>query len=189
MEPDRRELDEVVIQAERPPVVVKKDTIEFNASSFKTQQNAMVEDLLKKLPGVEVDQDGNIDAQGERVQRVTVDGREFFGRDPKIATRNLPADAVDKVQIFDKKSDQALFTGIDDGQKEKTVNLELKEEKIKGAFGTITGGFGTDDRFSAKASVNKFGKTRQVSVLGMANNVNERSRLRSSDRSSSMPST
>jgi hypothetical protein len=173
MEVDTRQLDEVVVRAERAPVVVKKDTIEFNATAFKTQPNANVEDLLKKLPGVEVDNDGNIDAQGERVQRVTVDGREFFGRDPKIATRNLPADAVDKVQIFDKKSDQSAFTGIDDGQREKTVNLELKEEKRNGMFGNVTGGIGTDERFSAKASLNKFSKSRQMSLLGMANNVNE----------------
>jgi hypothetical protein len=173
MEVHSSELNEVVVTAERAPVVVKKDTIEFNATAFKTQENATVEDLLKKLPGVEVDKDGNIDAQGERVQRVTVDGREFFGRDPKIATRNLPADAVDKVQIYDKKSDQAAFTGIDDGQREKTVNLELKEEKRNGAFGSLMAGAGTNDRYNAKLSINRFGKTRQMSVIGTANNINE----------------
>ena len=117
MLPQDKQLDEVVVQAEKAPVTIKRDTIEFNAGSFKTKANATVEDLLKKLPGVEVESDGTVQAQGEQVQRVTVDGREFFGRDPKLATRNLPADAVDKVQVFDKKSDQAVFTGIDDGQK------------------------------------------------------------------------
>jgi outer membrane receptor protein involved in Fe transport len=166
-------LDAVDIKSERAPVVIKKDTIEFNAASFKTQPNAVVEDLLKKLPGMEVDNDGTIRAQGEQVQRVTVDGKEFFGRDPKLATRNLPADAVDKVQVFDKKSDQATFTGIDDGQREKTVNLELKEEKRKGMFGSMVGGYGSDDRFYGKLSLNRFKKGEQLSIVGTANNVNE----------------
>jgi outer membrane receptor protein involved in Fe transport len=125
------------------------------------------------MPGMEVETDGTVRAQGEQVQRVTVDGREFFGRDPKLATRNLPADAVEKVQVFDRKSDQAQFTGIDDGQREKTINLELKEEKRKGAFGNLMGGYGSDDRFQATASVNKFSKGKQLSFLGMGNNINE----------------
>jgi Outer membrane protein beta-barrel family/CarboxypepD_reg-like domain len=173
LKPKATELDEVVVQGEKAPVTVKRDTIEFNAGSFKTKANANVEDLLKKMPGVEVENDGTIRAQGEQVQRVTVDGREFFGRDPKLATRNLPADAIDKVQVFDRKSDQTTFTGIDDGQKEKTINLELKEEKRNGAFGTLMAGGGTDDRFQGRASINKFGKGKQLSILGMGNNINE----------------
>lgn len=173
MEPASTLLGEVEIRGERAPVTIKKDTIEFNAGSFKTQPNAVVEDLLKKLPGMEVDNDGTIRAQGETVQRVTVDGKEFFGRDPKLATRNLPADAVDKVQVFDKKSDQAAFTGIDDGQREKTINLELKEEKRNGVFGNATGGYGTNDRFTGKVSLNRFSKGQQFSVVGTANNTNE----------------
>lgn len=173
MEPESRILDEITIQAERAPVVVKKDTIEFNASSFKTKANANVEDLLKTMPGIEVETDGTVRAQGEQVQRVTVDGREFFGRDPKLATRNLPADAIDKVQVFDRKSDQAQFTGIDDGQREKTINLELKEDKRNGAFGNLMAGAGTDSRFQASASVNRFSKGQQLSFLGMGNNINE----------------
>lgn len=171
--PASKMLDAVTVEAERAPVTIKKDTIEFNAGSFRTKQNAVVEDLLKKLPGVEVDNDGTIRAQGEQVRRVTVDGKEFFGNDPKLATRNLPADAVDKVQVYDKKSDQAAFTGIDDGQKEKTINLQLKEEKRNGAFGTLQGGYGTDDRYQLKANLNRFRKGEQLSFLGMANNVNE----------------
>ncbi len=173
MFPQDRQLDELVIKGEKAPVTVKRDTIEFNAGSFKTKANATVEDLLKKLPGVEVETDGTVRAQGEQVQRVMVDGREFFGRDPKLATRNLPADAIDKVQVFDKKSDQAVFTGIDDGQKEKTINLELKEEKRNGAFGNIMAGYGNDNRYQAKANINRFGKGKQLSFLGMGNNVNE----------------
>lgn len=173
MQPAVKQLDEVTIEGEKMPVVVKRDTIEFNAGSFKVKQNATVEDLLKKLPGIEVENDGNVKAQGEDVQRVMVDGREFFGRDPKLATRNLPADAVDKVQVFDKKSDQSVFTGIDDGQREKTINLELKEEKRNGAFGTLMAGLGSSDRYEAKASINKFSKASQLSFLGMGNNIND----------------
>jgi hypothetical protein len=173
MQPESKLLEGVTVQAERAPVVVKKDTIEFNAGSFPTRPNAVVEDLLKQLPSVEVDNDGTIRAQGQTVQRVTVDGREFFGRDPKLATRNLPADAIDKVQIFDRQSDQSQFTGIDDGQREKTINLELKEERRRGAFGTLSAGAGTDDRFNARASINRFTKGNQLSFLGMGNNINE----------------
>lgn len=173
MAPLTQQLDEVIVKGEKNPVTVKKDTIEFNAGSFKTKTNATVEDLLKVMPGMEVETDGTVRAQGEQVQRVTVDGREFFGRDPKLATRNLPADAIDKVQVFDRKSDNAQFTGIDDGQREKTINLELKEEKRNGAFGNLMGGVGTDDRFTASGSVNRFGKGKQVSFLGMGNNINE----------------
>jgi Outer membrane protein beta-barrel family/Carboxypeptidase regulatory-like domain len=171
--PQTTDLDAVVIKGERNPVTVKRDTIEFNASSFKTKVNANVEDLLKKMPGIEVESDGTINAQGEQVQQVTVDGREFFGRDPKLATRNLPADAVEKVQVFDKKSDQSTFTGIDDGTKTKTINLELKEEKRNAAFGSLMAGAGTNDRFTGKASINRFNKGSQLSFLGMGNNINE----------------
>jgi outer membrane receptor protein involved in Fe transport len=173
LSPVSAELEALVVKGEKAPVTVKRDTIEFNAGSFKTKANANVEDLLKKMPGMDVQSDGTIRAQGEQVQRVTVDGREFFGRDPKLATRNLPADAIDKVQVFDKKSDQATFTGIDDGQREKTINLELKEEKRNGAFGNLMAGAGTNDRFQGKASVNRFSKGKQLSFLGMGNNVNE----------------
>lgn len=173
LKPQSTQLDEVVVQGEAVPVKVKRDTIEFNAGSFKTKANANVEDLLKKMPGIDVENDGTVRAQGEQVQRVTVDGKEFFGRDPKLATRNLPADAVDKVQVFDRKSDQSQFTGIDDGQREKTINLELKPEKRNGAFGTMMAGAGTNDRYQARANLNRFGKGKQLSFLGMGNNVNE----------------
>jgi len=131
-------LDEVVVKEERIPMAIRKDTIEFDAGAFKTQPNAVVEDLLKKLPGVEVGRDGSIRAMGQDVERVTVDGKEFFGKDPKLATQNLPADAVDKVQVFDKKSDRAEFSGIDDGQREKTINLSLKEDKRRATSAAST---------------------------------------------------
>lgn len=166
-------LSEVTVEGERIPMVIKKDTIEYDALAFKVQQNAVVEDLLKRMPGIEVESDGTITAQGEQVRRVLVDGKEFFGRDPKMATQNLPADAVAKVQVFDRKSEQSQFSGIDDGQREKTINLELKDDKKVGAFGNTSAGYGTDDRFALKTNVNRFSKKSQLSILGQGNNINQ----------------
>ncbi|MBS1557668.1 MAG: TonB-dependent receptor [Bacteroidetes bacterium] len=171
--PQSKLLSEVVVKSEKDPVTIKRDTIEFNASSFKTKANANVEDLLKKMPSIEVGNDGTITAQGEQVQQVLVDGKEFFGQDPTLATRNLPANAVDKVQVYDKKSDQTVFSGVDDGQRTKTINLALKEEKRHAYFGNEMGGAGTNNRFQAKASINRFDHGNQLSFLGMGNNVNQ----------------
>lgn len=165
-------LPEAVVIAEAPPVTLIGDTIQYNAGSFKTQPNASVEDLLKKLPGVKVEKDGTIKAQGEKVNKVLVDGKEFFGNDPKVATKNLPADAIDKVQVYDKQSDQSQLTGFDDGNSEKTINLKLKKDKKKGAFGKIMAGGGTNDRYESRFNVNSFKGARQLSVIGMANNDN-----------------
>lgn len=165
-------LEEVVLAAEAPPVTLINDTIQYNAGSFKVQPNATVEDLLKKLPGVKVEKDGTVKAQGEKVQRVLVDGKEFFGNDPKIATKNLPADAVDKVQVYDKQSDQAQLTGFEDGNYEKTINLKLKKDKKKGVFGKAMAGEGTKERYEGKFNVNSFKGARQMSAIGMANNDN-----------------
>ncbi len=167
------QIEEVTVTDKRPPVLLKKDTIEFDAASFGTRPNATVEDLLKELPGVEVDNDGNIKAQGENVKEVLVDGKSFFGRDPKVAIKNLPADAVDKVQVFDRKSDQAEFTGIDDGQEQKAINLELKPDRRKGAFGKIAGGYGDQGRFETNANINRFKESTQLSFLSQANNINQ----------------
>lgn len=120
-------LQEVIIKSQRKSMYIKGDTTVFVADSFKVQPNATVEDLLRRLPGVQVDNKGNITAQGKTVQKVLVDGEEFFGDDPKLVTQNLRADIVDKVQIFDKKSDQAAFTGVDDGNEKTTINLQVKE--------------------------------------------------------------
>ena len=165
-------LGEVVVTSEAPPVTLIGDTVQYNAGSFKTAPNASVEDLLKKLPGVKVDKDGNVKAQGEKVQKVLVDGKEFFGNDPKIATKNLPADAVDKVQVFDKLSDQAQITGFDDGNSEKTINLKLKKDKKKGLFGKANLGGGTAGRYQGKFNANSFKGARQMSAIGMGNNTN-----------------
>ncbi len=165
-------LEEVVLMNEAPPVTLINDTIQYNAGSFKVQPNASVEQLLKKLPGVKVERDGTIKAQGEKVNRVLVDGKEFFGNDPKIATKNLPADAVDKVQVYDKQSDQAALTGFEDGNYEKTINLKLKKDKKKGVFGKVNGGAGNQERYEGKFTVNSFKGARQFSAIGMGNNTN-----------------
>jgi len=165
-------LSEVTVTSVAPPVTLVGDTIQYNAGSFKTQPNADVEDLLKRLPGVKVEKDGTVKAQGEKVQKILVDGKEFFGNDPKIATRNLPADAIDKVQVYDKLSDQAQLTGFDDGNSEKTINLKLKKDKKKGVFGKINAGAGTDERYEGKFNVNSFKGARQMSAIGMGNNTN-----------------
>lgn len=165
-------LEEVTVSNEAPPVTMVGDTVQYNAGSFKVQPNASVEQLLKKLPGVKVEKDGTVKAQGEKVNKVLVDGKEFFGNDPKIATKNLPADAVDKVQVYDKQSDQAQLTGFEDGNYEKTINLKLKKDKKKGVFGKVMAGGGTDGRYEGKFNVNSFKGARQMSAIGMGNNDN-----------------
>lgn len=172
MEQADHELKGVEIVGERIPMLINKDTIDYNASAFKTKPDASVEELLKKLPGVEVDRAGNIKAQGENVNRVFVDGKEFFGNDPKVATRNLPADAIKRVQVFDKKSDASEFTGIDDGSREKSINLKLKEDKKDGYFGDVTAGGGTNERYKGSAKLYRFRPETQFAALGMLNNIN-----------------
>ncbi len=167
------ELDELVVTSEHIPIIVRSDTLDYNANAFATRPNATVEDLLRQLPGVEVDSDGAIKAQGEDVQKVLVDGKEFFGNDPKIATRNLPANAIDRVQVYDDRSDRAEFTGVDDGEREKTINLALKEDAKKGYFGNVSGGIGDAERYDSRVSVNRFSGNTQFSLLGNLNNVNE----------------
>ncbi len=165
-------LGEVVVISESP-VVVKNDTVQFNASGFKTKPNATVEDLLKKIPGVEVDKEGNVKAQGEDVQKVYVDGKEFFGNDPKLATKNLTADMVESIQVFDDMSDQAKFTKIDDGSRSKTLNIKLKKDKNKGFFGRALAAYGSDDRYETNLSFNRFVGEKRISVLFNANNINK----------------
>ncbi len=152
---------------------MKKDTIEINASSFKTKPNAVAEDLLKKIPGMEVSKDGTIKAQGEQVQRVLVDGKKFFGDDPKMATRNLPPDVIDKIQVFDDLSDQSKFSGFDDGNRVKTINITTKKDKRKGYFGKVTLGAGTDGTYDENLSVNRFNGDEQLSLVAQANDINK----------------
>jgi Outer membrane protein beta-barrel family/CarboxypepD_reg-like domain len=173
IKPIQKELFEVVVRTARAPLNIKGDTVEYNALSFKVPPGSTVEDLLRKLPGIDIDGDGNIKAQGQDVNRVTVDGKQFFGADPKLATKNLPADAISKVQVFSDKSEKAKLTGIDDGKKEKTMNLELKDSHKKGGFGKITAGGGTDSRAELKGNYNKFDAKNQFSIIGLGNNTNQ----------------
>jgi hypothetical protein len=167
-----KELGGVTVTNEAP-IVVKNDTVQFNASGFKTTPNATVEDLLKKLPGVDVDKDGNVKSQGEQVQKVLVDGKEFFGTDPKLATKNLTADMVESVQVFDDMSDQAKFTKIDDGSRTKTMNIKLKKDRNKGYFGRASMAYGSNDRHEANLSMNKFNGVQRLSLLFNTNNINK----------------
>ncbi len=173
MEPKPVDLDGVEVIGEHVPMVIKKDTIEFNAKAFKTKPDAVVEDLLKKLPGIQVDRAGNIKAMGEDVRKVLVDGKEFFGNDPKVATKNLPAGAVDKVQVFDKKSDESEFTGIDDGTRDKALNLVLNEDQKDGVFGHVMAGYGTDNHYQGNAKLYRFTDKLQMAGLVMQNNINQ----------------
>lgn len=173
LQPDPRSLDEVLVVAERPPVSMRKDTIEFNANAFKTLPNALVEDLLKKLPGVQVDGDGNIMVNGKPVNRILVDGKTFFGDDPKMATRNLPANVIEKVQVMDDK-EELLRNGDNNlNNVGKVVNITLKKGVKKGIFGKLYAGAGTDGLFEAGGIANIYRDTLQVSVLAYTNNLNK----------------
>ncbi len=172
MIPTSKTLDEVLIIAERPPVTVKKDTIEFNASSFKTLPTSLVEDLLKKLPGIQVDAEGNITANGKKVNRIMVDGKAFFGDDPKMATRNLPANVIDKIQVTEDKEEANRSTTGDLTNIGQVINLTLKKGVKKGWFGKMYAGGGTKERYELGAIANVYRDTMQLSLLGFSNNVN-----------------
>jgi hypothetical protein len=164
-------LAEVVVRQKIGAIRIKGDTTEYKADSFKVREGATVEDLLKKLPGIQVNKNGEITAQGEKVQKVLVDGEEFFSDDPKVVTQNLTADAVKTVQVFDKKSDQATFTGIDDGEKTKTINLQLKEDRKKGYFGKVKVGGGTPNNFENEGMLNAFRGKRKFAAFGTMSNT------------------
>lgn len=173
MSPSLLRLDEVMILAERPPVIVRKDTIEFNAASFKTLPDALVEDLLRKLPGVNVDKDGNIVVNGRRVSTIYVDGKDFFGGDPKIASRNLPANTIDKVQVTNDPEALKLNPFLNAADIPQVINLKLKPGIKKGAFGKLYAGGGVRNRVEAGGLLNIFRDTTQVSLLAYGNNLNK----------------
>lgn len=166
-------LQDAVVTTTKAAVIAKQDTVEFNAGSFKTQANASVEDLLKKLPGVEVSSEGTITSGGKTVSKILVDGKEFFGDDTKMATKNLPSDLVDKVQVVDRKSDLARLTGVDDGEEETVINLTVKKNMKNGWFGNIEAGYGTDKRYEGKFNISTFTDNNQISIVGGANNTND----------------
>lgn len=166
-------LAEATVTGVQTPIKVMQDTVEYNANSYTTQPNAVVEDLLKRLPGVEVGDDGAITANGKTVSKILVDGKEFFSDDPKVASKNLPVDMVDKLQVVDRKSELARMTGVDDGDDETVINLTVKKGMQKGYFGTVLAGYGTDDRYTVNFNLNRFWDGNQITLLGNANNINE----------------
>ncbi|MCM1077194.1 MAG: outer membrane beta-barrel protein [Bacteroides sp.] len=166
-------LGEVSVVAVKTPIKVMEDTVEYNADSYHTQPNAVVEDLLKRLPGVEVGTDGAITANGKTVSKILIDGKEFFSDDPQVASKNLPANMVDKLQVVDRKSDMARLTGVDDGEDETVINLTFKKGMNQGWFGNAEGGYGTDDRYMGSFNVNRFWDGNQITLLGNFNNINQ----------------
>lgn len=151
----------------------KNDTSEYNAAAFKTNKDANIEDLVTKMPGI-ISENGTIKAQGEQVKKVLIDGKEYFGDDAQLAMKNLPSDIVDRVQVFDQMSDQSFFTGFDDGNSQKAMNILTKKGSNNGVFGKVYAGYGylTDSRYSAGANINYFNGNRRLSLIGMSNNVN-----------------
>lgn len=166
-------LGEVSVVAVKTPIKVMEDTVEYNADSYHTQPNAVVEDLLKRLPGVEVGTDGAITANGKTVSKILIDGKEFFSDDPQVASKNLPANMIDKLQVVDRKSDMARLTGVDDGEDETVINLTFKKGMNQGWFGTAEGGYGSDERYMGSFNVNRFWNGNQVTLLGNFNNTNQ----------------
>ena len=168
---DANALDEVLVKS-RAPITIKKDTLEFNVKSFKTKKDANVEDLLKQLPGVEVDDEGKITVNGKDVNKILVNGKPFFGDDPTITTRNLTKDLIEKVQITDTKTKAEAFTGEQGDDENKTINLTIKEENNKGVFGRLAAGAGTDERYEFAGMVNLFDNDQRISILAGGNNTN-----------------
>ena len=166
------ELGEAVVIGKAPEVTVRNDTVEYNADSYKVTEGSVLEDLLKKMPGVEVDSEGKITVNGKEVKKVMVDGKEFFSDDPKVASKNLPAKMIDKLQVLDKKGDMAQMTGFDDGEEETVINLTVKPGMKQGWFGNAYGGYGSKDRYEGNAMVNRFVNNDQITFMGGANNTN-----------------
>ncbi|WP_040398388.1 carboxypeptidase-like regulatory domain-containing protein, partial [Cesiribacter andamanensis] len=172
LQEDAQQLKSVEIVRQQALAIQQGDTTQYAASSFKTNPDANAEDLIKKLPGVVV-QGGQVQAQGEQVRRVLVDGREFFGDDAAATLRNLPAEIIDKIQVFDQQSEQSQQSGFDDGQTTKTINIVTKPEMRNGQFGRVYTGLGTDGRYSLGGNLNLFNDKRRISILAQSNNINQ----------------
>lgn len=164
-------MKEVMVRAKGIPVLMNGDTVVYNSSSFKTQSNANVEDLIKKMPGIQVDKDGKVSSEGQQITKVLINGKEFFGGNVEAATKNLDASLVDKVEVIDKKTDEDEFTGDEGNQREKVINLILKEDKAQGYFGTVRAGYGTDGYYDGKGNINFFKDATQFSLIGGLNNI------------------
>ena len=177
---DNNLLDAVVVSAAANQMVIKKDTIEYNASSYKINDTDMLEELIKKLPGVEIDEQGNITAQGKTINKVMIDGKEFFLDDPNLATKNIPAKIVEKIRVVERKSEQAQFTGIDDGDEEMVLDLGIKAGMMQGWFGNLGGGLGhplsgnKDMKYEGAAMIGRFTDKTQISIIANGNNTNNR---------------
>jgi len=171
IEPDAVKMKSVEVVDNMIRAEIKGDTTEFNSGAIKTQPNAVTEELVKKIPGVQVESSGNIKAHGEDVKEVLVNGRQYFGDDPMMAMRNIPAEVIDKVQIFDKMSDQAEFSGFDDGTRYKAMNLLTKGGTL--GYGKIYGGYGYQDKYTAGGSYTMMKGDMRLSILGMSNNINQ----------------
>jgi hypothetical protein len=169
---DAQMLDEIKIEGITPRMTIQGDTVQFNADAYKVNPDATAQDLITKMAGVTVE-NGKVQAQGEEVRRVLLDGKEFFGQDAVVALRNLQADMIDKVQVFDRLSEQAQFTGFNDGNTEKTINIITKPSMSTGLFGRTYAGYGTDNRFSGGGNLNYFEQKRRISVVGLSNNINQ----------------
>ena len=172
LEEDGAVLSDVNVVAKANEVVVKGDTLEYNATSYTTQQGAAIIELLKKLPGASVDEKGQVTVNGKTVSQIMVDGKRFFEGDPKVALNNLPAELVDKVQVMDRESESSRMSGFSDGNEETIINLTIKAGKKRGLFGTAFVGGGTDKRYEASAMLNRFTGDNQLTVLGSMNNTN-----------------
>ena len=173
LETDAIMLAEAVITAEAPQVQVVEDTLMYNSTAYRTPEGAMLEELVKKLPGAEIDDDGNVKINGKELKKIMVDGKEFFGGDVKTGLKNLPVDMIDKLKTYDKKSDLARITGIDDGEEETVLDLTVKKGMNRGWFGNADVAYGTEDRYMARMMVNHFVDKTQFSLIGSANNVND----------------
>ncbi len=165
-------LSDALVTAKALEVVVRGDTVEYNADSYKVTESAVIEDLLKKMPGVEVDADGKITVNGQEIKKILVDGKEFFSDDPKVASKNLPAKMVDKLQVLERRTDMSLMTGFDDGDEEMVINLTVKPGMKEGVFGNAFAGYGSQDRYEANAMVNYMRDKDQLTFLGGLNNTN-----------------
>jgi hypothetical protein len=172
METSARELKGVTVSGRQIRGEQKGDTSQFNADAYKTNPDATAEELAAKMPGITSDNTG-VKVNGEAVQQVLVDGKPFFGTDPTLALKNLPAEVIDKIQVFDKLSDQSMFTGFDDGNAQKTMNIITRRNKSEGIFGKVYAGYGTDDRYLAGGNMNFFNGDRRITILGLANNINQ----------------
>lgn len=172
LKPDTKTLSEVEVKTTALTATQNGDTTAYNANAFKTNKDANAEDLVTKMPGVTI-VDGKVQAQGEDVKQVLVDGKPYFGDDPNAVLKNLPAEVIDKVQLFDKKSEQSQFTGIDDGNTSKTINIITKTQFRNGVFGKVYGGYGHEDKYKAGAVVNRFKDKQRFTVMAMSNNINE----------------